>query len=396
MSTKGEPREPNWTESELGFLRENYIRIPIADIAVQLGRSYEAVRRKAAKVGAQRQEWGEPFTAEEEDLLREKYAALPMSEMVALLRRHPNSIRQRASALGLVNMEQVKRTAMASGVRHDYFSQIDSPTKAYLLGLLATDGTVNSASNAITLKISIKDIELVELLRDEISPRSMVHTYTMAPLPGYTKERQVANITVCSAQLKADLGYLGVVPRKTFTLQWPDLQPQFTAPFLLGCLDGDGMLHLDARPGCWQWSLYSASAPFLAAAQAAIRQHIGLDLRRCTSKRGLHELRLTGGRRIQVLDAWLHADVAGLSRKRLPEGAYARALQEKHVRLSEAARKRALSAMPAIRRPRFSLEARDRAQRLRIQGLSLTQIATDLGVSRSTIYRWTQDVPAAA
>ena len=317
MSRKGEPREPLWTESQISFLCENYVQLSIADIAAELGRSYESVRRKAAKVGVQRQEWGRNFTAEEDALVREKYGSVPMSEMVGLLGRHPNSIRWHARALGLVNVEQVKRATMASAVRHDYFSQIDSPVKAYILGLLATDGNVGSANNSVKLKVSIKDIELPELVRDEVSPLSSVRTYVAPPLPGYTRERPVAQVAVSSPQMKRDLGKLGVVPRKTFITRWAALDPRFAASFILGCFDGDGTLFVRGRPGRWQWMLYSASESFLRAAHQVICQHTGLDLIRATSRRGLHELRLNGGRRIQILDAWLHADVPGLSRKRL-------------------------------------------------------------------------------
>lgn len=318
MSTKGVPREPYWTEAEISFLRENYIEMPIATIADHLGRSYEAVRRKAAKVGAQRQTWGEKFSPTEDDLLRERYASASMSEMTALTSRHPNSIRHRARMLGMVNYEQVKRSTIASGIRHDYFSRIDSPIKAYALGILATDGTVASAGNGISLKLGYKDAGLVEMVRDEISPHSIVHAYTIPPLPGYTKERKVAHLAVSSAQIKADLRMYGVVPRKTFILQWPGLlERHLAAPFILGCFDGDGTLASHGQAWQWRWALYSASEPFLADARQVIREHTGLDLIQATSRRGLHEIRLNGARRIRLLDSWLHADVQGLTRKRV-------------------------------------------------------------------------------
>lgn len=382
MSKKGEPREPSWTESEIRFLRENYIQVPVAEIAAQLGRSYESVRRKASKVGAQRQVWGKKFTPADDDLLRERYATSSMAEMTALLGHHHNSIRQRARALGLVNAEQVKRARMASAIRHDYFGQIDAPLKAYLLGLLATDGKIGYAHNGVGLKVGLKDVELPELLRNEIAPHSSVRTYTQPPLPGYTKERKVADFSVCSAQMKADLGALGVVPRKTFILTWPALEPQFVAPFILGCFDGDGTLQWRGRPWTWRWEIYSASEPFLRAVQDAILQHTGLSLIWNLNKGKLPALRLNGGRSIQVLDAWLHADVPGLSRKRLPQGAYARAREEAVAQRAERDRKRSLAG--------GGPEKLERTRQLRARGLSLDEVAAEVGISRSTVYRWTR------
>jgi hypothetical protein len=380
MSARGEPREPAWTDDEIRFLRENYIRVSITDIAIELGRSYEAVRRKASKVGVQRQGWGEKFTPEEDRILLERYVTSPMSEMVALLKRHHNSIRARARTLGLVNEEQVKRAKIAAGIRHDYFSQIDGPLKAYLLGLLAADGCVSSTDNSIKLKVSAKDVVLVELLRDAISPHSVVRVDTLEPLPGYTKKRKAAAMSVSSAQMKADLGQLGIVPRKTFTIQWPRLAPQFTAPFILGCFDGDGMLRWSGQPWQWRWCLYSASESFLTDAHEAIHRHLGLDLKQAVSVRGLHELRLNGGKTIQVLDAWLHADVPGLNRKRLPSGAYDHAQQVILAERAERARKRTL----AYRAPE---KVKD-VQRLRAQGATLDQIAAETGVNKNAVWNW--------
>lgn len=381
MSQKGEPRERSWTENEISFLRENYIQIPIAEIAVQLGRSYEGVRRKAAKVGVQRQDWGQKFTPEEDGILRERYATSPMSEMTELLGRHHNSIRQRAHVLDLVNEEQVKLKRIASGIRHDYFRNVDTPIKAYLLGLLATDGCVHRTSNTISFKIGAKDIELAELMRNEISPHSGIGEYAYPPLPGYKKERKVACFAVASPQLKTDLIGLGIVPAKTFILQWPNLKPWLTASFVLGCFDGDGHLRCGGQFGEWRWDLYSASGPFLDAAHGAIHRHTGLNLREATSRRGLHSLRLNGGKAIQDLDTWLHADVPGLSRKRLAPDAYTRAERETADRRMETGRRRTLAHYP--------LEKLEQAVRLRVKGLTLDEITAVTGISRSTVYRWT-------
>ena len=316
MSRKGEPREPLWTAAELAFLRENYSQMSNWAIGQQLGRSLEGVRRKAQKCGLQYQ-FGRPFTPDEDAYIRTNYETSQMREMVAALGRHHNSVRDRARQLGLSNATQEHRRAVRATVRHDYFSQIDTPVKAYVLGVMASDGTVASGSNGISVKVKPADVDLVKFVRDEVSPRSRIYERTQPPLPGYTAERPYVGFAVSSAQIKADLVNLGITPRKSHTLQYPHLAPHLTAAFILGCYDGDGCLWIDGLPGRWQWHLYSASEDFLVAAREVIRRHTGLELRTGTSKRGLHRLRLNGGKSIKVLDAWLHADVPGLARKSL-------------------------------------------------------------------------------
>lgn len=393
MSKKGEPREPVWTDAEISFLRANYIQMPVADIAARLGRTYSGVRRRAGKLGLQRQDWGRKFAPEEDALLLEKYESSSMSEMALLLGRHPESIRQRARVLGLVNEETAKRAKMAAGMRHDYFSQVDSPMKAYLLGLLATDGCVGSDSpkrtvNWIRYKIAAKDVALAELMRDEISPHARISRYTLKPLPGYTKERKVVALSLSSAQMKADLGRFGIVPRKTFTIQWPKLDPGLEASFILGCFDGDGCLRTGSRPCDWRWDLYSASEGFLNGARQSIREHTGLEAHKMVSKRGLHCLRIYG-RSVATMDAWLHADVPGLPRKRLPPGAYEGAVQAESARRAAVGRERTLA--------RYSPERLAQACEMRVQGLFLDEIAAKTGIPRSVIHRWTKrELPISA
>jgi DNA-binding CsgD family transcriptional regulator len=386
VSKKGEPREPSWTESEISFLRENYIQVPVADIAAQLGRSYESVRRKASKVGVQRQGWGRSFTPEEDAYLRENFTSSQIGDVAAHLGRHVESIRQRSRALGLVNQSTGRRRELAATVRHDYFTQVDTPLKAYLLGLLAADGCVSSSSNCISLRVSVKDAELAEVMRGELSPLALVSRETMAPLPGYVKCREAARFAVTSPQMKADLGRYGVVPRKTFILRWPALlEPHLEAPFILGCFDGDGCLQAAGRPFRWRWELYSASEGFLVSAREAILRHTGLEMIKGVSRRGLHQLRLNGGKSVDVLDAWLHADVPGLGRKRLPAGAYARAAQEADAFRRGAAGRRSRALFPA--------EEIERARRLRTEGRTIRQIAAETGMSTHAVHNHVRDIP---
>src|SRR6185437_3005752 len=61
-------------------------------------------------------------------------------------------------------------------VRHDYFHQIDSPMKAYILGFLAADGNLLARFHRLTVELSVKDCALLALLRDELAPGCSLRT----------------------------------------------------------------------------------------------------------------------------------------------------------------------------------------------------------------------------
>jgi DNA-binding CsgD family transcriptional regulator len=377
----------SWIAADEEIILSNSPRMTYAEIASMLGRSAKAVKNRSLSMGLLRPDPPRPFTPEEDACIRESFEAVPMSEVAGRLARHVESVRQRSRILGLswapglVNRTAGRRApVLRPGLRPDYFGKIDSPVKAYVLGLLASDGYVSFGTNAVGIKVHPKDAGLVELVRDELSPESPVRRYTQPPLPGYSTWRPYVAFSVSSAQMKADLMNLGVTPRKSHTVKYPDLPLHLENSFILGCFDGDGCLQAAGQPGEWQWHLYSASRDFLVGTGEAITRHTGLELRMNTSKRGLHCLRLNGGKSAIILDAWLHADAPGLARKRLAEGAYARAEQEAAAGRMDGGRKRSLAA--------HSLEDLEHARSLRAQGLTFKQVAAETGISGSVVHRW--------
>ena len=57
----------------------------------------------------------------------------------------------------------------SSKINHNFFENIDSEAKAYLLGFLAADGNVSHNTNKITLHIGEKDVYVANLLKEFIT-----------------------------------------------------------------------------------------------------------------------------------------------------------------------------------------------------------------------------------
>ncbi|MEI6778148.1 MAG: hypothetical protein WCK70_14710 [Chloroflexales bacterium] len=248
------------------------------------------------------------WTDEEIAFLTAYYDTMSVKEMMLSLNRSKVSIQGMVRRLGL----ESGRTKATQVINHSYFSRIRTAEQAYILGLLATDGTVDSTGK-IRLTLHEQDRGLVEWVRDRIAPLSPVH-----PQPG----RQAILLQITTPQMAADLSGFGVVPNKTSSLEWPSsLDNEWYRPFLLGAFDGDGSLHYNKRilaKSTLRWALYGAEA-FLSTAAIVIEQATGIKPygpRRMHTERKGHAIELAA-KKAETVDYWLNQDRMGWHRKHL-------------------------------------------------------------------------------
>lgn len=115
-----------------------------------------------------------------------------------------------------------------------YFQDIDTPDKAYWLGFITADGSVDH--KALHLRLSTKDDAHLQKLLDSIGSDASIE-YTQN-----NHDRPCVRIRVFSVEMMADLARHGIEPNKTWTVKpWP-------GPFELerhywrGVVDGDGWI----------------------------------------------------------------------------------------------------------------------------------------------------------
>ncbi len=130
----------------------------------------------------------------------------------------------------------------------NYFHNIDSANKAYILGILASDGTItnNKERGTYTLKLVFNsiDTELLEKIKEEIDTKVNVKTYktrTSLPQGGFC-DSEMSSLLLCSKEMVEDVIKYGITPNKSLNLN-PNynLIPQkYWKDFWRGYIDGDG------------------------------------------------------------------------------------------------------------------------------------------------------------
>ena len=248
---------------------------------------------------------GPVWTEEDHAYLRENYTTLPAREIAAHLGRTEQAIHSRASKLGLKSRHRLGINSLTP----DYFKVIDTPMKAYILGLLTADGFVTKAGQ-VCLALHEKDRALVEAVRDRLAPGARIGTYK-------TRTTPMVRFSVSAPGLVADLASHGVVNGKSLITVWPTgLPDEFVNGYICGYFDGDGSLGL--KPW-FRWTVVSGNPEFLRIMQAKILDLTGLMVGGpYQDRRHEHAWSIIAtGEPVRAHDAWIHEDVPGLARKNL-------------------------------------------------------------------------------
>ena len=142
-----------------------------------------------------------------------------------------NKIREKSDAFQVYTINQ------------HYFDEINTPEKAYILGLLYTDGNRNKREGhyQITLKLQDRDVDIlykIQQLMNYNRPLKFIEKIKEHP----THRNQYALI-IDNKQIAVSLERWGIIPNKTEYVTFPSfLNNELIPHFLRGCWDGDGTI----------------------------------------------------------------------------------------------------------------------------------------------------------
>ena len=137
-------------------------------------------------------------------------------------------------------------------IRHNFFSSIETEIQAYLLGFIASDGSINDERHTLTIRISIKDEHLLEFFKI-ISPDAYIQKIESkehGEIRGkIVKSGEAVRLSISSKILIEDLHKLGIVERKTYSDMYipKQIPERLIKHFIRGYFDGDGSIMYSVR-----------------------------------------------------------------------------------------------------------------------------------------------------
>lgn len=126
-------------------------------------------------------------------------------------------------------------------VNEKYFDCIDTPDKAYILGLLMADGCNHEECNTISLELQERDREIVNAVNDALNINRPIYYYDYTNKFNHTQGTY--KMLCCNKHMSERLHDLGVVRNKSLILDYPAyLDDELISSMLRGYIDGDGWI----------------------------------------------------------------------------------------------------------------------------------------------------------
>lgn len=124
-------------------------------------------------------------------------------------------------------------------IDENYFDNIDAPNKAYLLGLLYSDGCNYPPQHRVKLELQERDKDILDKINIEIQSNKPLAFNNLNSKNENWQNTYRLDIT--NKHISDRLAELGMVQNKSLILEFPTwLDKSMYAPFLRGYLDGDG------------------------------------------------------------------------------------------------------------------------------------------------------------
>ena len=133
-------------------------------------------------------------------------------------------------------------------INTQYFKEINSYNKAYLLGFIAADGAIvqnkNTNTKTLTITIHAKDIAVLELLKLELNSSLNIKdiNYKSKSLQSYKLDVNHKRFNTSKKEIINDLESYGLTSNKSLIM--PNLilniPKNYRKAFILGYFDGDG------------------------------------------------------------------------------------------------------------------------------------------------------------
>ncbi len=252
-------KKPRWTDKEIEYVKKHYRKKKTNwKLMLQnVKHTREAIVERAGYLGlsSKQTNWSE----EEIENIKSQYQNKKVREIALGNNRTEKAIRR------ILSEKKIKKKIKWHKYRinHKFFSEWTNES-AYVFGLIVSDGCLNSQKNHYSTEITSKDKCLLENVRELMEFTKPVE-----------ESRGTFRLRIDNPVIYQDLINKGLTPRKSKTLQFPEMPEDAHSHFIRGFFDGDGSVfklkdgRVVVKFTCW-------SPLFLSKLQEVLSQKIGI------------------------------------------------------------------------------------------------------------------------
>jgi predicted DNA-binding protein YlxM (UPF0122 family) len=202
-------------------------------------------------------------------------------------------------------------------LNENYFDVIDTPRKAYILGLLYADGYNCPDKSTVRLQLQDCDVDILLEINEELNsnkPLTFVDCSRRLYGNGYVS-KNMYSLDLYSKHMCNTLSNLGVVRNKSLVLSYPSFLPnELHRHFIRGYFDGDGSLSEYSNKKGWKPNsliTFTSTKDFCEEALRIIRENIfiGGNIYDASNHNGVTKIiSICGNNQCKKLLDWMYKD----------------------------------------------------------------------------------------
>lgn len=191
-----------------------------------------------------------------------------------------------------------------------YFDDIDTPNKAYILGLLYADGNL-SRKNQIIISLQEEDGYIIKQIKNELEyTGNIAYVDLKKKSPKWKNQYRLA---INDSHMAKELINKGLVYAKSLVLQFPDfLSSELTSYFIRGYYDGDGNIWYDNKRNKCQVSICGTNEMIQGLSIVLTKLNIKHNIyspKQC-KRHNTFVLRTCGNKSSYAILSWLYKDAS--------------------------------------------------------------------------------------
>lgn len=196
-------------------------------------------------------------------------------------------------------------------VNETFFDKLNE-NSAYILGLIYSDGNIawntKKGYYSLTITASQKDVAHLENIRNLLA--------STKPLI-YAPKTKSYRLIVSNKNLCRVLMRLGITPKKSLTVNFPEIQEAHLRHFIRGVIDGDGNVRYVSRKRSpyFEITIASGSIEFCKGMVESIKRHFGIDANIRKVSENTHVIRYSCSRGKKLAEYIYHDANLFLERK---------------------------------------------------------------------------------